>query len=116
MARQITQQAVSTLLRNRVSAWQRSIYLHDWATLALLHAMPEKTPPVIETLTGTQPLEWPEADLSGRMMIGAHRFIESRIKVADGQRREMPIDDARRTELRKELQNVLGVVEQSMRT
>jgi dienelactone hydrolase len=83
-----------------------------WATLALLHAMPKNTAPAIETLTGTQPLEWPEADLSGRMMIGAHRFIESRIKVADGRRREMSIDDARRSELRKELQNVLGVVEQ----
>lgn len=35
-----------------------------WATLALLHALPQKTPPVIETLAGTQPLEWPEADLS----------------------------------------------------
>ena len=82
-----------------------------WATIALLRTLPQKTPPVIETLAGTQPLEWPEADLSGRLMTGAHRFIESRIKVADGNRRELQIDDAKRTQLRKDLQTVLGVVE-----
>ncbi|MDA1231882.1 MAG: dienelactone hydrolase family protein, partial [Planctomycetota bacterium] len=87
-----------------------------WATLALLHALPQKTPPVIETLAGTQPLEWPEADLSGRLMTGAHRFIESRIKVADDKRREMQIDDAKRTELRNELQTILGVVDERLPT
>lgn len=47
-------------------------------------------------------------------MTGAHRFIESRIKVADGKRREMQIDDANRTELRKELRSILGVVEERL--
>ena len=85
-----------------------------WATIALLRTLPQKTPPVIETLAGTQPLEWPEADLSGRLMTGAHRFIESRIKVADGNRGKLQVDDAKRMQLRKELQTVLGVVEERL--
>lgn len=85
-----------------------------WATMALLRILPAKTPPMIETLAGTQSLEWPEADLSGRLMIGAHRFIESRIKAADDNRRELQIDDAKRIQLRKELQTVIGVVEERL--
>jgi len=85
-----------------------------WATLALLRTLPQKTPATIETLAGTQPLEWPEPDLSGRLMTGAHRFIESRIKAAAANRGELQIDDAKRAQLRNELQTVLGVVEQRL--
>jgi len=37
-------------------------------------------------LADTKPLEWPEADLSGRLMDGAHRFIEGQIRAAREQR------------------------------
>src|SRR5262245_18900495 len=33
-------------------------------------------------LPGTAPLEWPEADLSERLMDGAHRFVERKIAEA----------------------------------
>src|SRR5436189_6243196 len=32
-----------------------------------------------EVLPQTKPLEWPEADLSGRLMDGAHQFVERKI-------------------------------------
>src|SRR5688572_523210 len=35
-----------------------------------------------ETLLNTRPIEWAEADLSGRLMDGAHRFIERKIDEA----------------------------------
>ncbi len=35
-----------------------------------------------EPLPGTAPLDWPEEDLSGRMMDGAHRFVEQQIAAA----------------------------------
>src|SRR5262245_47999217 len=35
-----------------------------------------------DPLPGTTPLEWPEEDLSGRMMDGAHRFVEQQIAAA----------------------------------
>lgn len=85
-----------------------------WATLALMHALPETEPAPIETLAGTQPIEWPESDLSGRLMIGAHKFVESRIKGANGKRREIKFDDEKRSELRTELQTILGVVEERL--
>ena len=36
-------------------------------------------PPATGPLPQTAPLEWPEEDLSGRMMDGAHRFVEAQI-------------------------------------
>lgn len=36
-------------------------------------------PATADVLPGTAPLPWPEADLSGRMMDGAHRFVERQI-------------------------------------
>ena len=38
------------------------------------------------TLPGTAPLAWPEADLSSRLMDGAHAFIERKIGEARGER------------------------------
>src|SRR5687767_768821 len=35
---------------------------------------------------GIQPLDWPEEDLSGRMMDGAHRFVERKIAEAGRER------------------------------
>jgi dienelactone hydrolase len=36
----------------------------------------------IDPLRNTAPLDWPEEDLSGRMMDGAHRFVEAQIAQA----------------------------------
>jgi dienelactone hydrolase len=44
-----------------------------------------QSPAPVATLPQTAPLDWPEEDLSGRMMDGAHRFVERQI--ADAQRR-----------------------------
>ncbi|TWU25242.1 Dienelactone hydrolase family protein [Novipirellula galeiformis] len=85
-----------------------------WATLVLLNVLPEQPAAAIETLAGTKPLEWPESDLSGRLMTGAHKFVESRIAVANEKRHEFEIDDSQRTSLRSELQTVLGVVEKRL--
>jgi dienelactone hydrolase len=40
----------------------------------------------IQTLPNTKPIEWPEADLSGRLMDGAHQFIERKIAEAPQKR------------------------------
>lgn len=50
----------------------------SWATLALLQSLPEKQAPKIETLAETKPLDWPEADLSQRLMHAAHTFVGNR--------------------------------------
>src|SRR5262245_56935121 len=39
-----------------------------------------------QPLARTLPLTWPEADLSTRLMDGAHQFIERKISEAAGQR------------------------------
>src|SRR5262245_34173694 len=39
-----------------------------------------------DPLPGTKALDWPEDDLSGRMMDGAHRFVEGQIANAKTQR------------------------------
>lgn len=83
-----------------------------WATLAIMHALPEKIAEPIETLAGTTPLEWPESDLSGRLMIGAHRFIDSQVEGANKKRRKLEFDDEIIASLRDELKTILGVVEQ----
>lgn len=80
-----------------------------------MHALPEEEATPIAALAGTKPLEWPESDLSGRLMIGAHKFVESRIQVANKNRRSMKFDKEKCTELRTELQTLLGVVEQRVK-
>ena len=42
-------------------------------------SLAESVPPRTAQLSGTQPLEWPEADLSTRLMDGAHLFAERKI-------------------------------------
>ena len=42
-------------------------------------ALPAQNPATIDPLPQTAALEWPEEDLSGRMMDGAHRFVERQI-------------------------------------
>ncbi len=39
-----------------------------------------------EALPGTAPLTWPDTDLSGRLMDGAHRFVERKIDESEGRR------------------------------
>lgn len=39
-----------------------------------------------EELPGTARIDWPEADLSGRLMDGAHRFIDQKIAESEAQR------------------------------
>src|SRR5918993_2784756 len=48
------------------------------------HGVPEQFS-AAGTLPQTAPLGWPEEDLSGRLMDGAHRFVERQI--ADAQAR-----------------------------
>ena len=38
-----------------------------------------RQPPAAQPLPQTAALEWPEEDLSGRLMDGAHRFVERQI-------------------------------------
>ena len=82
-----------------------------WAVLALLQTLPEETAPAIESLAGTQPLDWPESDLSQRLMLTAHSFIEDQIKKA-GDRRKAGLVDAEEAEpQRQQLRTILGVVD-----
>ncbi|MFY8199509.1 MAG: dienelactone hydrolase family protein [Pirellula staleyi] len=84
----------------------------SWATICLLLSLPERQVTKVESLVGTQPLEWPESDLSGRLMFGAHRFIEKQIDQANTSRHKLSISTEKQQELqRTELQKVLGVVE-----
>lgn len=85
-----------------------------WSVLAMLHSLPKKSPAEIITLEGTEPIVWPESDLSGRIMIGAHKFIDSQIDVANKKRRKLKIDNDDRTQLRSELKTVVGVVEERL--
>ena len=79
-------------------------------------------PPATGPLPQTAPLDWPEEDLSGRMMDGAHRFVEAadRRGAGGGQ----PILELRSLvggglggvvdENRDRLREILGIVEPAM--
>ncbi len=82
-----------------------------WATIALSQSLPEKQPPMIETLAGTKPLDWPEADLSQRLMDTAHTFVEAQIERANTARRAFHGDAEDADSRRQELRTILGVVE-----
>jgi dienelactone hydrolase len=70
-------------------------------------------------LADTKPLEWPEADLSGRLMDGAHRFIEEQIRAARARRsRFWKYDASSRqayeasvAENRQQLRQIIGAVD-----
>lgn len=57
-----------------------------WVTAGCLLAGLSPRAQSPEVLPGTQPLEWEEADLSGRLMDGAHRFVERKIDEAPSTR------------------------------
>jgi dienelactone hydrolase len=70
-----------------------------------------------DTLPGTAALIWPEEDLSGRMMDGAHQFVERKIAEAKDKRQEYwpqranssdPAIEANRQRLRE----IVGAVDQ----
>src|SRR5947207_13551488 len=69
-----------------------------------------------EPLAGTAPLDWPEEDLSGRMMDGAHRFVEQQIAQAREKRQKfwpasaLPSDETFDAN-RKHLREIIGVVD-----
>jgi dienelactone hydrolase len=70
-------------------------------------------------LPGTKPLEWPEQDLSGRLMDGAHRFVEGQIRAARAHRsRFWKYDTSSRqayeasvAENRQQLRQIIGAVD-----
>ncbi|WP_164101360.1 dienelactone hydrolase family protein [Candidatus Laterigemmans baculatus] len=72
-----------------------------------------------QPLPGTERLEWPEADLSQRLMDGAHRFIDRKLaQSADERARQWSYDLGSRQAyvqsiepLRAPLKTILGVVE-----
>ena len=75
--------------------------------------------PTPDVLPGTKPLDWPEEDLSWRMMDGAHRFVERKIAEAARRRGQYwPIDatsreayEASMAENRRTLQEIIGAVD-----
>ncbi len=85
-----------------------------WATIALLQSLPEKRPPEIEALAGTKLLDWPEADLSQRLMDTAHTFIETQIEKANAARKSVRGDTKDADARRQELRTILGVVEERL--
>ncbi|MEQ1829085.1 MAG: dienelactone hydrolase family protein [Pirellula sp.] len=90
-----------------------SSYATAWATICLLYSLPEQPVKTIASLPGTRPLEMPESDLSGRLMIGAHRFVDSEIDRANGARHKLPLStDESREQARTALREILGVIEQ----
>src|ERR1043165_7874509 len=68
-------------------------------------------------LAGTAPLDWPEEDLSTRMMDGAHRFVEQQIDKARDSRQKFwtradRVWDERIEANRKRLRTIIGAVDQ----
>ncbi len=61
-------------------------FLSGW--IAVLIALSCHAAETAEPLPQTQRLDWPEADLSGRLMDGAHKFIERKIEESTGKRGE----------------------------
>ncbi len=69
-------------------------------------------PAAIEALAGTAELDWPEADLSPRMMLAAHSFVEAQIEKANHERKAIPQNDAAQADSRQQLKKILGVVDE----
>jgi len=63
---------------------------------------------IAEPLPDTQPIEWPEADLSERLMDGAHAFVERKINEAASAAKlvELSTDEKRR-----QFRKMIGVVD-----
>jgi dienelactone hydrolase len=75
-----------------------------------------------DSLPGTKPLEWPEAELADRMMDGAHRFVERKIDdAAKNRHRDWPATDASSEdwqqaakENREHLRKIVGAVDERL--
>ena len=81
-----------------------------WASLVLMHALPENAR--ADRNAGRHSTHRVAGVRSfGAVDDGASKFVESRIKAANGKRRELKFDDQKRSALRTELQTILGVVE-----
>ena len=62
-------------------------------------------------LPDTKPLEWPEDDLSARLMHGAHRFVERQIQTSRLRRSHFWKDEASIAENRQQLREIIGAVD-----
>lgn len=80
-----------------------------WATIALLQSLPADRPGEIAYLPGTKPLDWPEADLSQRLMDTAHTFVETQIAEANAARQPVRGGADRADHRRQELAAILGL-------
>jgi dienelactone hydrolase len=67
-----------------------------------------------QTLPGTEPLDWPEEDLSARLMDGAHRFVENQIRDFNARQKVIAKDETTRKRLRRKLCEIIGVVDQRL--
>ena len=68
-----------------------------------------------DILPGTSSLDWPEEDLSGRMMDGAHQFVERKITEAVRDRGKFWSYDSpdyakKKEENRERLREIIGAV------
>ena len=80
-------------------------------------------PPAAEPLPQTTALDWPEDDLSGRMMDGAHRFVERQIDEVQARSARFWTYDASSAEAwnaalqgnRNRLREIVGVVDPRLR-
>jgi dienelactone hydrolase len=54
----------------------------------LVHPAQNRAAEPAETLPQTRPLDWPEPDLSGRLMDGAHQFVERQIAESVARRKQ----------------------------
>jgi len=60
-----------------------------WLVFAIFAVTPDASAQRSETFPQTKLLEWPEADLSGRLMDGAHRFVERQLDESITMRRSL---------------------------
>ncbi len=86
----------------------------SWATIALLQSLPAAERAEIIPLAGTKPLDWTEADLSGRLMQTAHTFVETQIGKYNDIRTPLRGDADDAGGLRQQLRTLLGVVEERL--
>ncbi|MHC4431955.1 MAG: hypothetical protein ACYTBS_08955, partial [Planctomycetota bacterium] len=68
----------------------------------------------VSPLTGTKPLQWPEEDLSERLMDGAHSFIERQIKQARTKRAKFWQDESSIGGNRQRLRQIIGAVDRRL--
>jgi dienelactone hydrolase len=102
-------------MKQNIFCWVGLICLFA-CSVARLPAADSATP---DLLPGTKPLDWPEEDLSSRLMDGAHQFVERKIaEAARGRSQYWKLDTASREayeasigENRQKLREILGAVD-----